>query len=180
MTAAPLVVADADAAGRLPVGSVVAAINLDDPRRPAVAHKMELNAVTGDGVGPMILWRMLDSDEFFTTEDLWPAEGEQLTSTGSRVHSVVLLWRPEWAVLLVRPHWADNLELSNAPAGDYKRPAQRMDRPLRPDTGDSRSLPCVRCGVTTPDASFVNGLPVCDNCAPLVEVWDDEPGEADE
>lgn len=38
-------------------------------------------------------------------------------------------------------------------------------RQLRPDTGDGQSLPCVRCGVTTPDASYQDGLPVCDNCA---------------
>ena len=37
-------------------------------------------------------------------------------------------------------------------------------RALRPDTGDNRSLPCVTCGTTTPDASYCCGLPYCDNC----------------
>lgn len=37
-------------------------------------------------------------------------------------------------------------------------------RPLRPDTGDGRSLPCVSCGTKTPDASWCCGLPYCDNC----------------
>lgn len=39
---------------------------------------------------------------------------------------------------------------------------------LRPDTGDGQSLPCVRCGTKTPDASYQDGLPFCDNCADAV------------
>ena len=41
-----------------------------------------------------------------------------------------------------------------------------MPKQLRPDTGDNRSLPCVSCGVTTPDAMFCDGCacPYCDNC----------------
>lgn len=40
-----------------------------------------------------------------------------------------------------------------------------MTKELRPDTGDGRSLPCVRCSTKTPDASYVDGVPLCDNCA---------------
>jgi late competence protein required for DNA uptake (superfamily II DNA/RNA helicase) len=49
---------------------------------------------------------------------------------------------------------------------DHPDAAQTGSRPLRPDTGDGRSLTCTRCGVTTPDASFCDrcGLPHCDNC----------------
>lgn len=43
-------------------------------------------------------------------------------------------------------------------------PLTPRPRVLRPDTGDGRSLPCVGCGTTTPDASYCCGLPYCDNC----------------
>lgn len=43
-----------------------------------------------------------------------------------------------------------------------------MAKRLRPDTGDNRSLPCAQCGTRTPDASYQDGLPVCDNCAETV------------
>lgn len=38
---------------------------------------------------------------------------------------------------------------------------------LRPPFGDGRDLPCVRCGVTTPDAMFTMccAMPMCDNCS---------------
>jgi hypothetical protein len=38
--------------------------------------------------------------------------------------------------------------------------------PLRPDTGDSRSLPCTQCPAVTPDAMFTAccGMPMCHNC----------------
>lgn len=39
-----------------------------------------------------------------------------------------------------------------------------MAKQLRPDTGDNCSLPCVSCGISTPDSQYCCGLPWCDNC----------------
>jgi hypothetical protein len=79
------------------------------------------------------------------------AETEGLQS-GSWVHAAVQWagdWADTWTILLDRPD-----------------PAQT--RPLRPDTGNNRSLPCTQCGIRTPDAMFTDccGSPMCDNCRP--------------
>lgn len=52
-----------------------------------------------------------------------------------------------------------------------------LDAMLRPDTGDGWSLPCVACGVTTPDAMFTDccAMPMCDNCRPGHAWCDEEP-----
>ncbi len=49
--------------------------------------------------------------------------------------------------------------------------------PIRPDTGDGRSLHCV-CGTKTPDASFCCGVPYCDNCI-TTHICDEEASDGD-
>lgn len=49
------------------------------------------------------------------------------------------------------------------------------NRVLRPDTGDGRSLPCTQCGVSTPDAMYIDGMPLCDNCREGIASTDRTP-----
>jgi len=107
----PRLIRSAAEAEALPVGSLVAAITLDNPVNPAVAHKVSLTTVDPEGVGSGEVWRMVADDSYWTSEELWPADYPKMTRDGTHVHSVVLLWRPEWAVLLVRPNWAGVLEI---------------------------------------------------------------------